>query len=257
MKSFDKSYDGIAASAKEILEGKELTEGSKLEDMILYSGPTGLFAKKVAKVITDNDPAAVFVPGMNTRDGVAMQKILLDYIAGKMGTNPKEKFGPYFDGVDLVGPGADGKTLIRGALDPKKKVKIKDLIKALKDEETYRLRWASRHSEEAAELTEAKIEVPTDEKDIKAFLDKAKKLRATEKDFALSMLPLDLKTFAKFDKLARDHKDYKGAYELGYDAGMGYDLPKGGGLEGNNPHKKNTFAYLLWMDIAGQGAMDS
>jgi hypothetical protein len=106
-------------------------------------------------------------------------------------------------------------------------------------------------------LTEAKIEVPTDEKDIKAFLDKAKMMRATEKDFQQSMKPLDLKQFAMFDKHARDHKDFKGAYEMGYDAGMGYDLPKGGGLEGNNPHKKNTFAYSLWMDIAGQGMNDA
>lgn len=106
-------------------------------------------------------------------------------------------------------------------------------------------------------LSEAKIEVPTDEKDIKAFLDKAKMIRATEKDFQQSTKPLDLKQFAKFDKHARDHKDFKGAYEIGYDAGMGYDLPKGGGLEGNNPHKKNTFAYSLWMDIAGQGMSDA
>jgi hypothetical protein len=110
---------------------------------------------------------------------------------------------------------------------------------------------------EEVEISEAKIEVPTDEKAMKAFLDKAKSMRATEKDFQQSMKPLDLKQFAKFDKHARDHKDFKGAYEMGYDAGMGYDLPKGGGLEGNNPHKKNTFAYSLWMDIAGQGMSDA
>ena len=106
-------------------------------------------------------------------------------------------------------------------------------------------------------LTEAKIEIPTDEKAIKQFLDKAKMMRATEKDFNQSMKGLDLKAFAKFDKIARDHKDFKDAYQTGYDSGMGYDLPKGGGLEGNNPHKKNTFAYYLWMDIAGQGMNDA
>ena len=106
-------------------------------------------------------------------------------------------------------------------------------------------------------LTEATIEVPTDEKGVKQFLDKAKKLRSTEKDFNQSMKPLDLKQFAMFDKIARGHKNFDKAYGLGYDAGMGYDLPKGGGLEGNNPHKKNTFAYYLWMDIAGQGMNDA
>ena len=100
--------------------------------MIKYSGAVGLFAKKVAKVITDDDEAALFPTGMVTRDGVAMQEILLNYIADKMGTNPKEKFGPYFDRVDLVGPGREGKTALRGALDPRRKYKIKDLMKALK-----------------------------------------------------------------------------------------------------------------------------
>jgi len=111
--------------------------------------------------------------------------------------------------------------------------------------------------ESTEELEEATIEIPTDEKDIKAMLDKAKQLRSTEKDFNQSMKLLDLKAFAKFDKIARGHKDFIGAYGLGYDAGMGYDLPKGGGLEGNNPHKKNTFAYWLWMDVAGQGMSDA
>ncbi len=112
-------------------------------------------------------------------------------------------------------------------------------------------------SKEVEEITEAKLEVPTDEKDMKAFLDNAKKVRATSRDFVNAMKPLDLKQFAKFDKHARDHKDFAGAYDIGYDAGMGYGLPKGGGLEGNNPHKKNTVAHHLWMDIAGQGMADS
>ena len=111
--------------------GESISE-SKLVDMIKYSGAVGLFSKKVAKVITDEDEAALFPTGMITRDGVAMQEILLNYIANKMGTDPKEKFGPYFDRVDLVGPGRSGKTALRGALDPRKKHKIKDLIKALK-----------------------------------------------------------------------------------------------------------------------------
>jgi hypothetical protein len=98
---------------------------------------------------------------------------------------------------------------------------------------------------------------PTNEKAMNAMLDEAKMMCATEKDFDQSMKPLDLKTFAKFDKLARDHKDFAGAYDIGYDAGMGYDLPKDGGLEGNNPHEKDTFAYWLWMDIAGQGMADA
>ena len=71
------------------------------------------------------------------------------------------------------------------------------------------------------------------------------------------MKGIDLKQFAMFDKIARDHKDFDKAYELGYDAGMGYDLPRPGGFEGNNPHKKNTFAYWLWMDVAGQGMSDA
>ena len=233
---------------KEASEEVLLERDSALVDMIKYSGPTGLFSKKIAKVITDDDEAALFPTGMVTRDGIAMQKILLDYIADKMGTDPKEKFGPYFDRVDLVGPGRKGKTALRGALDPKKKFKIKDLIKALKT-------FKEEVGEE--ELAEATIEIPTDEKAIKQFLDKAKMMRATEKDFDQSMKPLDLKAFAKFDKIARDHKDFKDAYQTGYDSGMGYDLPKGGGLEGNNPHKKNTFAYSLWMDIAGQGMNDA
>jgi len=112
-------------------------------------------------------------------------------------------------------------------------------------------------SKEVEEITEAKLEVPSDEKDMKAFLDNAKKVRATSRDFVNSMKSLDLKAFGKFDKHARDHKDFKDAYQTGYDAGMGNDLPKGGGLEGNNPHKKNTVAYHLWMDIAGQGMADA
>ncbi len=112
-------------------------------------------------------------------------------------------------------------------------------------------------SKDVEDLTEAKLEVPTDEKDMKAFLNNAKKVRATSRDFVNSMKPLDLKSFAKFDKHARDHKDFKDAYQTGYDTGMGNDLPKKGGLEGNNPHKKNTYAYHLWMDIAGQGMADA
>lgn len=111
--------------------------------------------------------------------------------------------------------------------------------------------------EESVQVTEAKIEVPTDEKGIKQFLDKAKMMRATEKDFDQSMKPLDLKQFEMFDKIARGHKDFDKAYDIGYDAGMGYDLPKPGGLESNNPHKKNTIAHWLWMDIAGQGMNDA
>ena len=260
MKTFDNSHDSLAAAAKEILEGNTSNKESLLErdtalvDMIKYSGAVGLFSKKVAKVITDDDEAALFPTGMVTRDGVAMQRILLNYIADKMGTDPKRKFGPYFDRVDLVGPGREGKTALRGALDPRKKFKIKDLIKAL---ETFKEEVTESEEVSEEKLSEAKIEVPTDEKDVKAFLDKAKSMRASEKDFQQSMKPLDLKAFAKFDKHARDHKDFKGAYEMGYDAGMGYDLPKGGGLEGNNPHKKNTFAYSIWMDIAGQRMSDA
>ena len=155
MADYHKSYDSLARAAEEIFntprdtsevdpepivefteedlsEDLEPISESKLVDMIKYSGATGLFAKKVAKVITDNDEAALFPTGMVTRDGVAMQKILLNYIADKMGTDPKEKFGPYFDRTDLVGPGMSGKTALQGALDPRKKYKIKDLIKALK-----------------------------------------------------------------------------------------------------------------------------
>jgi hypothetical protein len=160
MENYHRSYDNLAHAAEAIFNRKpepeiepvEITEeetevtteeleestdlilerDSALVDMIKYSGAVGLFAKKVAKVITDNDEAALFPTGMVTRDGVAMQQILLDYIAKKMGTNPKEKFGPYFDRVDLVGPGREGKTALRGALDPRKKHTIKDLIKALK-----------------------------------------------------------------------------------------------------------------------------
>ena len=58
------------------------------------------------------------------------------------------------------------------------------------------------------DLTEAKIEIPADEKGIKAFLDKAKRLRATEKDYDQAMKELDLKTFTKMDKLVRNHKDF-------------------------------------------------
>jgi len=158
MRNYYKSYDSLAHAAEEIFNQSQTPEAdpepvievfeeetfedisedlepiseSKLVDMIKYSGAVGLFAKKVAKVITDEDEAALFPTGMNTRDGVAMQEILLNYIANKMGTDPKEKFGPYFDRVDLVGPGMSGKTALRGALDPRKKHKIKDLIKALK-----------------------------------------------------------------------------------------------------------------------------
>ena len=155
MADYHKSYDGLARAAEEIFntsqdtsevdpepivefteedlsEDLEPISESKLVDMIKYSGATGLFAKKVAKVITDDDEAALFPTGMITRDGVSMQKILLDYIANRMGTDRKEKFGAYFDRTDLVGPGMSGKTALRGALDPRKKHTIKDLIKALK-----------------------------------------------------------------------------------------------------------------------------
>jgi hypothetical protein len=108
----------------------------------------------------------------------------------------------------------------------------------------------SEEIEEAEELLEM-VEVPTDKKDLKIFLDKAKRMRATEKDYIASMKSLDLKAFGVFDKHARDHKDFKDAYQTGK------NLPKKGGLEGNNPHKKNTYAYHLWMDIAGQGMADA
>lgn len=156
-----KSYDSLAKAAEEIfnrnseveadpeplveadveeISEEELEESTDLlverdtalVDMIKYSGAVGLFAKKVAKVITDDDEAALFPTGMITRDGVAMQEILLNYMANRMGTDPKQKFGPYFDRVDLVGPGMSGKTALRGALDPRRKYKIKDLMKALK-----------------------------------------------------------------------------------------------------------------------------
>ena len=106
-------------------------------------------------------------------------------------------------------------------------------------------------------ITESTIEIPTDEEGIQELLDNSKMMRATEMDFQQSMKPLDLKQFAMFDKHARDHEYFKGAYEMGYDAGMGYDLPKPGGLEGNNPHQEGTFAYYLWMDMAGQGMADA
>ena len=113
--------------------------------------------------------------------------------------------------------------------------------------------------EESIQVTEAKIVIPPEasEKGIRWIINKAKQLSATEKDFDQSMKPLNLKQFEIFDKIARNHKDFDKAYDIGYDAGMGYDLPKPGGLEGNNPHKKNTFAYWLWMDIAGQGMNDA
>lgn len=107
------------------------------------------------------------------------------------------------------------------------------------------------------DLTEAKIEIPADEKSIKAFLNNAKKIRATEKDYERAMKDLDLETFTKMDKLVRNHKDFANAYDLGYDMGMGEGLPKRGGLEGNNPHKRNTLAYHIWMDTAGQGEADA
>jgi hypothetical protein len=106
-------------------------------------------------------------------------------------------------------------------------------------------------------ITESTIEVPTDEEGMQELLDNSKRISATKEDFDQSMKPLDLKQFAMFDKIARDHKDFIGAYGLGYDAGMGYDLPKPGGLEGNNPHEEGTFAYHLWMDMAGQGMADA
>ena len=108
-------------------------------------------------------------------------------------------------------------------------------------------------------LNEAKIEIPADERGMKAILDKAKRLRATNNDFIRTMADLDLDQFTMFDKLVRNHKDFAKAYELGYDLGLGGegDLPKPGGLEGNNPHKKNTLAYHIWMDAARQGAADA
>ena len=112
-------------------------------------------------------------------------------------------------------------------------------------------------SENEETLSEAKIEIPADSKGMKGFLDKAKTLRASQKDYDQSMANLDLKQFTEFDKIARGHKDFKKAYELGYDMGMGEGLPKRGGLEGNNPHKKNTLAYHIWMDLAGQGEADA
>lgn len=117
----------------------------------------------------------------------------------------------------------------------------------------------SKELEEDQELSEAKIEVPTDEKDMKAFLNNAKKVRASSRDFVNSMKSLDLNAFTRLDKHARNHKDFNTAYELGYNVGTGGEetLPKPGGLEGNNPHRKNTYAYHLWMDMAGQGMADS
>lgn len=106
-------------------------------------------------------------------------------------------------------------------------------------------------------ITESTIEVPTDEEGIQELLDNSKMMRATEKDFQQSMKPLDLRQFEMFDRIARGHKDFDKAYDTGYDAGMGYDLPKPGGLEGNNPHEEGTFAYHLWMDMAGQGMADA
>ena len=113
------------------------------------------------------------------------------------------------------------------------------------------------NTSKSEELTEAKIEIPTDEKSMKAFLDNSKRLRATEKDYDRAMAALDLNQFTKFDKLVRNHKDFTNAYEIGYDMGMGEGLPKPGGLENNSPHKKNTLAHWIWMDTAGQGAADA
>jgi len=116
----------------------------------------------------------------------------------------------------------------------------------------------SRVAAEGEELLEM-VEVPADKKAMKTFLDKAKRMRITQKEYMATVKALgsDIKKYGEFDKLTRGHKDFKDARQMGYDMGMGNDLPKPGGLEGNNPHKKNTYAYHLWLDLAAEGMADA
>jgi len=281
MKSFDNSHDTLADAAKEILEGntsksEELDEAidfSQVPDKNLISwvkkfrtvkgNPWSDFKQDMAaaerevklrklKVEAIEESAEVTISVDNValtealRAGRGKTTIDADYIGDRYFTNVSQrqfkiKIKPTGKSTaDITGEKKNIIAFLQSddyGMDDRD---IKDLFPELLES-----------------LTEAKIEVPTDEKAIKQFLDKAKMMRATEKDFDQSMKPLPLKQFAMVDKIARDHKDFNYAYQTGYDAGMGYDLPKGGGLEGNNPHKKNTFAYWLWMDIAGQGMADA
>ena len=70
-------------------------------------------------------------------------------------------------------------------------------------------------------LAEAKITVPSDEKEMKELLDKAKGIRANERDYQAMLKKLKPKQVEEFNELAFWHDDYNGAYKVGYQAGMG------------------------------------
>lgn len=256
MKSFDNTHDGLAAAAKEILErniSKDEDQAGREERDRLEAKVAALEGKlRKLKVEEVEESAEVTISVDNValtealRAGRGKTTIDADYIGDRYFTNVSQrqfkiKIKPTGKSTaDITGEKKNIIAFLQSDDYGMDDQDIKDLFPELLES-----------------LTEAKIEVPTDEKAIKKFLDKAKMMRSTEKDFDQSIKPLDLKQFTMFDKIARDHKDYYRAYDLGYEAGMGYDLPYPGGIEANNPHKKNTYAYWLWMDIAGQGMADA
>jgi len=103
-------------------------------------------------------------------------------------------------------------------------------------------------------LTEARVKIPADIDGMVELLDKAKEIRMSDKDYERMLKALPAKQLADWvHNAAFKHKDFQPAYAVGYQAGMGKGFPKKGGLEGNNPFKKNTLAFHVWMTIGEDG----
>ena len=77
-------------------------------------------AESIYEAVSDNDSASD-----------VDQLKLAKYVAKKAGFSAKDIKKVYFDDADLV---SGSKTVLVGAIDPKKKFRVSDLIKSLKDE---------------------------------------------------------------------------------------------------------------------------
>lgn len=103
-------------------------------------------------------------------------------------------------------------------------------------------------------LTEARVKIPADIDGMVELLDKAKDIRLSGQDYDRILKALPAKTLQTWiHDAAFKHKDFQPAYAVGYQAGMGRGFPKKGGLEGNNPFKKNTLAFHAWMTVGQDG----
>ena len=151
---------------------ESLITESKVENTvktISHEKVSKLTCKEIEAAISDKDKASLFAvtdfsTGPKTRDGLRLHEMLLRYITKKSGIsapNPRGEYDAYINWTNkedlMISKSAEdddyrvntGTIALKGALNPKKKFKVQDLIKALK--KVYSLK-------ESTELEEGKFD---------------------------------------------------------------------------------------------------